>query len=268
MSKGYLLVAMGNDYVMQACLCASSIKKTQSISNVSIMTNDIVPAEYKNLFDKIIEVPQRKSDTSFYNTEHRWKVFHVTPYQETIMLDTDTIFLSNIDYMWNSVAQQRSSVAFVTNAKTYRGSIIEDNFYRQVFVKNNLPNIYNAFHYFKQDDVALNYYKDLELICKNNQNFYDIYLKKLKPKVTSMDVNHAIAILNSNLENYQINSLNFVHMKPRVQQWEVSNDSWMQDIPFYFDEDYNLKVGNYQQAGIFHYVEHDFCKEVIGRYHA
>ena len=57
-------------------------------------------------------------------------------------------------------------------------------------------------------------------------------------------------------------------MKPRVQQWEVSNDSWMQDIPFYFDEDYNLKVGNYQQAGIFHYVEHDFCKEVIGRYHA
>ena len=58
MSKGYMLVALGNDYVEQACLCAASIKKTQDISNVSIMTNDAIPTKYKNLFDKIIEVPQ------------------------------------------------------------------------------------------------------------------------------------------------------------------------------------------------------------------
>ena len=61
MSKGYLLVAMGNEYVEQACLCAASIKKTQSISNVSIMTNDVVPEKYKKLFHKIIEVPNEGS---------------------------------------------------------------------------------------------------------------------------------------------------------------------------------------------------------------
>ena len=264
MSKGYLLVAMGNEYVDQACFCALSIKKTQSISNVSIMTNDVVPAKYKKLFDKIIEVPQRKSDKSFYSTEHRWKVFHITPYEETIILDTDTIFLSNIDYVWDSL--QGRSVAFLTDAKTYRGNTIVDDFYRQVFVKNNLPNIYNAFHYFRQDHIALDYYKHLELVCKHTEDFYNIHLKKLKPKVSSMDVNHAIAVLNSNLQKYEINTLNFVHMKPRVQEWKVTNGSWMQDIPFYIDDNCNLKIGNYLQSGVFHYVEHKFCEEVIGKY--
>ena len=123
----------------------------------------------------------------------------VTPHEETIILDTDIIFPSNVDYIWNSL--QGRSVAFLNNAKTYRGNIIVDDFYRQVFVKNNLPNIYNAFHYFRQDHIALDYYKHLELVCKHTEDFYNIYLKKLKPKVSSMDVNHAIAVLNSNHKN-------------------------------------------------------------------
>jgi hypothetical protein len=266
MSKGYLLVAMGDNYIKQACLCALSIKKTQTLSNVSIMTSDIVPNNYKHLFDEIIEIPWWTSDRSFYGPEHRWKVFHITPYEETIVLDTDTIFLNNVDYIWNSL--QGYSVGFLTDVKTYRGTTVVDNFYRQVFVKNNLPNIYNAFHYFKKDDIALDYYKHLELVCKNSKEFYNIHLKKLKPKVTSMDVNHAIAILSSNLQTYEINSLNFIHMKSKVQGWKESNESWIHDIPFYFDDDYSLKIGNYQQSGVFHYVDHKFCNEVIGKYHA
>ena len=264
MSRGYMLVALGNDYVEQACLCAASIKKTQTISNVSIMTNDSVPQKYKGLFDKVIEVPQRKSDKSFYGTEHRWKVFHVTPYEETIVLDTDILFLTNIDYVWQTL--KGYSVAFLNDVKTYRGNVIKDNFYRQVFVKNNLPNIYNAFHFFRQDNIALDYYKNLELICKHNEDFYDVYLKKLKPKVTSMDVNHDLAILNSNLEKYMVSSVNFVHMKSRVQNWKVANESWLSDLPYYLDENFQLKVGNYQQFGVFHYVDHQFCQDVIGRY--
>lgn len=264
MSRGYMLVALGNDYVEQACLCAASIKKTQTISNVSIMTNDSVLQKYKGLFDKVIEVPQRKSDKSFYGTEHRWKVFHVTPYEETIVLDTDILFLTNIDYVWQTL--KGYSVAFLNDVKTYRGNVIKDNFYRQVFVKNNLPNIYNAFHFFRQDNIALDYYKNLELICKHNEDFYDVYLKKLKPKVSSMDVNHALAILNSNLEKYMVSSVNFVHMKSRVQNWKVANESWLSDLPYYLDENFQLKVGNYQQFGVFHYVDHQFCQDVIGRY--
>ena len=57
MSKGYVMIAMGNDYVTQAYICAKSIKATQTINNVSLVTSDIVPDEYKSVFDNIIEVP-------------------------------------------------------------------------------------------------------------------------------------------------------------------------------------------------------------------
>ena len=38
-------------------------------------------------------------------------------------------------------------------------------------------------HYFKKSDIGLEYYKNLELVCKNFKEFYDIYVKKSKPKV-------------------------------------------------------------------------------------
>ena len=50
MKQGYLIVASGKDYVKQACLCAMSIKHTQTIKNVSIVTNDTVPKKYQSLF--------------------------------------------------------------------------------------------------------------------------------------------------------------------------------------------------------------------------
>ena len=52
MKQGYLIVASGKDYVKQACLCAMSIKHTQTIKNISIVTNDTVPKKYQPLFFK------------------------------------------------------------------------------------------------------------------------------------------------------------------------------------------------------------------------
>ena len=52
MSKGYVIVAMQEDYVKQACLLAKSIQQTQTINNISIVKSDKVPNEHKNLFDK------------------------------------------------------------------------------------------------------------------------------------------------------------------------------------------------------------------------
>ena len=34
--KGYLIIASGKDYVRQACLCAMSIKHTQTVTNNNI----------------------------------------------------------------------------------------------------------------------------------------------------------------------------------------------------------------------------------------
>ena len=260
MDKGYIMVAMGDDYVRQAYLCALSIKKTQSIKNVSIVTSDIVPEEYKSVFDKIIEVPWHdKHSQSFYKTEHRWKVFHLTPYDETVVLDTDMIFLSDVSHWWKYFAEK--SIGFVSKVSDYRGNIITNDFYRKAFTANNLPNIYCAFHYFKKDDTALDYYKVLNRVCENFEKYYQVYVPKQSPKLSSMDVNHAVALLDCNIQDYNINSASFTHMKSKVQGWENPTNTWTDTVPYYMNDE--LKIGNYTQHGLFHYTENSFCEEVL-----
>ena len=40
MSKGYIMIASGEEHIQQAYLCAKSIKQTQTIKNVSLLYNE------------------------------------------------------------------------------------------------------------------------------------------------------------------------------------------------------------------------------------
>ena len=61
MSKGFVVLAQnsnGIDYIKQAYALALSIKLSQlDVNNISIITNDTVPNEYKSLFDQIVPIP-------------------------------------------------------------------------------------------------------------------------------------------------------------------------------------------------------------------
>ena len=88
-------------------------------------------------------------------------------------------------------------------------------------------------HYFKKSTKAHNYYNILELICKNYEDFYNIYVKKANPKYCSMDLNHAIAVTHSNSNDcfpYII-----IPRTQEFQDWENPTENWLEDIQFYFD---------------------------------
>ena len=269
------MIASGKEYVKQACLCAMSIKATQEMKNVSIVTLDEVPKKYKKLFDKIIDIPWIvDGDDTYYLTEQRWKAFHVTPYKETIVLDTDMLFLSDVSHWWNIL--DRYDVFLTSKVFTYRYQEVTSDFYRKAFVENKLPNLYCGIHYFKQNDIALNYYKQLENVCHNHIDYYNRFVKKSKPKVTnakgktfilsSMDINHAITSLHLNLKNITNNSVNFIHMKSKAQNVKDIGEKWTDTIPYYMTDDLKLKIGNYNQHGVFHYTEKSFCDSVIKKY--
>lgn len=264
MSKGYLMVATGTDYINQAILCAKTIKKTQTLNNVSVMTDQPSEIKDKNLFDEIITIPaQDNNKTEFYRTDIRWKTFHETPYEETVVLDTDMIFLTDVSEWWKYLKYY--DVCFTKNVRTYRNNIITQDYYRKTFVENKMPNIYCAFHYFKKSQTALDYYLKLKQVCRNYKEYYKLYLPKQTPAVSSMDINHAITVLEQDLDNYFFEPASFVHMKSHVQEWENCSSSWLDTIPFYFNKNIELKIGNYLQHGIFHYTENSFCNK-IGKY--
>ena len=265
MSKGFALYASGEDYIKQAYLCALSLKAKGNKYPISIITDGEVDNK-NNVFDKVIPIPwQTVKDTTRYHTNNRWKVYHATPYDETIVMDTDVLVTQDLESWWKFFSNYE--LYFPTHAYTYRDTRITSNYYRLAFEKNNLPNVYSGIHYFKKSDTAYQFFKWLELISNNWEFFYGNFCKEYYPRLPSMDLSIAIVIkileLDNIVTNKKVDFIKFVHMKNHAQDWQAVRTSWLKQVGIYLTKDLDLIIGNYLQTGIFHYVENDFVTDDI-----
>lgn len=268
-SKGFLILAQNTndiDYVRQAYALALSIKNTQSISNVSLATNNIVPEKYKAVFDNIVEIPW--VDTAIesrYRGENRWKLYHITPYDETIVLDSDMLFTEDITDWWEYC--NNFNLKFCSRVKTYKlDTVLADSLHRKAFISNQLTNPYFALHYFKKSDEAYEFYKTLEFVCNNWEWCYNKFAPKDYQNWLSMDLAAAIAIEISgsyNAVNDVCSPLEFIHMKTGLQGWEMSFVNWQDAVPSVFNSKGNLVVGNIKQSKLFHYIENHFLSNTV-----
>lgn len=269
MNRGIVVLAQNNkktNYVLQACLLAMSLKVSNPNEKISIVTNNRIHKDYKPLFDKIIRIPWNDaSKNSNWKVENRWKIYHVTPYEETIVLDTDMLVLQNIDSWWNLLSKY--DLFFTTNVTTYRGETVTDNYYRKAFVANELPNIYTGLYYFKKSAKSHEFFTWLEIVVNNWELFYGNYNKQSYNKWLSMDISAAIVTKILNIEHEITNKRakfpTFVHMKPKIQGWKENIESWQDAVGIYLSDDCKLKIGNYLQNGIFHYTEDSFVTDEI-----
>jgi hypothetical protein len=267
MTKGIVLLAQNNEtdnYILQACLLAMSVK-VHNTTKISIITNDDVPQEYVDLFDQIIPIPfGDAADDSEWKVENRWKIYHASPYDETIVMDTDMLVLQNIDIWWDFLSNYE--IFYTNNVLTYKGEFANTAYYRQTFIDNNLPNLFCGLHYFKKGDTAKEFYTWLELVVNNWQAFYEQHLTaSSRPKHVSIDVCTAIVAkilgCESNITNKLTKFPSFTHMKPYCQGWVDVQLSWQDQVGVYMDRNTNLKIGNYLQSGILHYTEKDFVEK-------
>lgn len=179
MSKGYIVIAQNSgetDYLRMAYGLALSLKATQSeVNNLSVCVdkNTKVPKKYAEVFDNIIQIPwQDDAEGSDWKIDNKWKYYYMTPYDETVILDTDMVFPSDVSHWWETLSQK--DIWATTNVKTFRGenAVDHNNYYRDYFVKNNLPNIYTAFFYFKKSDQATEFFKLVEIIFQTGKDSF------------------------------------------------------------------------------------------------
>lgn len=274
MSKGIVVLAQNNEndnYVEQACVLAMSLKVNNQ-TPISIITDDLVPNDYQSLFDHIIPIPFGDSaENSKWKIENRWKIYHASPYEETIVMDTDMLVLQNIDIWWNFLSNY--DLFFTNKVLNYRNEIADTSYYRRTFIDNNLPNLFSGFHYFKKCEFAHEFYAWLELIINNWETFYEQQLiPESRPTQVSIDVCAAIATKILDCEDKITNKIarfpSFTHMKNHCQGWKEINSNWQDKMGVYISKNGNVKIGNYVQSGILHYTEKDFLEKtpVIERY--
>ena len=275
MSKGYIVIAQNNgsvNYLEQAYALALNLKLTQSkVNNLSVCvdakTKELITSKHKKVFDHIIDIPWNDdAQGTSWKINNKWKYYYMTPYDETVILDTDMIFPTDVSHWWDMLEER--DVWATTNVLTYRGDVVSSDYYRKYFVKNDLPNVYTAFFYFKKSELATELFAMIEIIFQHWQRMCDKYRPQGKPAWLSGDVAYALAMQLLNIEHECTKPLTksfptFVHMKSHIQDIPETmvNDKWTESLPTYYDSYNNFKIGNFQQLMPFHYVEKDWMNE-------
>ena len=262
MTFGYLIVVAEHeniDYLQLAYGLALSIKNTQrpGFDQVALVIDN--KQKLQNIksgwvFDHVIEWDQE----TFW--DGRSWMDQLSPFDNTVCLDADMLFLRDYSH-WAEYFIENSELYIANKSFTYRGETVTDQYYRKAFVKNQLPNLYSFYTFFKKDsELAKEFFNLGRDIIKHPVEFANMFLSEYKPKILGTDEAFALAakILDiTDVISYDLDFPRVVHMKPMIQNWPWPADAWSDHVGFYLNNKGHLKIGNYQQQDIVHYVEKD-----------
>tara|TARA_B100001248_G_scaffold260434_1_gene248611 strand:- start:47 stop:841 length:795 start_codon:yes stop_codon:yes gene_type:complete len=219
MSKGFVWFAQNNDqvdYVKLSIELAKSIKQYNKENKVCVITDE--NSKFQNEAVDIVKVlKQDDSYTHKIKWANEYKVFDITPFKYTIKLEADMLWTINTDWWWHYLWQH--DLVFSVNCRNYRDKIVQDTVYRQLFVKNKLPNIYNGLMYFRKSKQSQKFFQLTEYITKNWPEVKTKMLINCHDKYPSTDVVFALAYrmldpTNKNLIDYEW--FKFIHHKPAI----------------------------------------------------
>lgn len=272
MNFGYLIIVSQNseiDYHTMAEVLALSIKRTQKTGydNVAIVTDDKDKfQELKNnwIYDRVI----------FWDKETHWDgrswMDQLTPFEYTVCLDADMIFTKDYS-QWIKYAHRCHDLLIAHGAFTYKNTKIIDDYYRKIFTINNLPDLYSAYTFWKSNSpLAKEFFSLARYILKNPNEFSNLFLDKKINFVVGTDEAFALSAKLLGIENEVISKTSFpriVHMKSRLQQCDELGDKWTNRLSFNIDDNLNVRIDNFLQENILHYVDKNVVdRETIEKY--
>lgn len=262
MNFGYLIIVNKNetvDYDRMSYGLALSIKNTQKqgYDKVALVTDDPSRLDkFKStwVFDEIIQWDKK----DFW--DGRSYMDELSPWDNTVCLDADMLFMRDYSH-WIDYFVENSDLFVANKSFTYRGEIVSQDYYRKAFTKNKLPNLYSFYTFFKKDsELSKEFFQLVKVITEHKNKFSNIYLAEHKPKILGTDEIFALSAKILGIEDEMAYDLDFpkiVHLKGNVQNWPWPAELVTDHVGFYVDKTGNLKIGNYQQSDIIHYVEKD-----------
>ena len=262
MKFGYLLFVNDSDdvdYLKLAYALALSIKNTQKegFDKVALVVDDKKKVDKLKspwVFDQIIE----------WNHEKGWDgrswMYDLSPWETTVCLDADMLFLRDCSH-WVEYFIETSDLYIANKSYTFRNEIVTSDFYRKTFTANKLPNLYSFYTFFRKNkDHVHEFFELAKTILKNPIDFSNVYLSESKPALIGTDESIALASKILDISDdiaYELEFPRVVHMKPMVQNFPWPANKWSDHLGFYFNKKAELKIGNYSQIDLMHYVEKD-----------
>ena len=218
MSKGVLLFAFNNEsinYIKQAVFCANRIKEYLNLP-VSLVT-DIDRCDcFGKYFDKIVKLDPEtyisnkktyrdgslgKRVLSFKNSGRELS-YDLTPYDETIVMDTDYIIAN--DKLINCFNHQKDLLLY--NDATHLG-IHNNTFEFKRISDTSIPFYWATVIYFKKNDINKIFFDLVKHIKENYMHYRGVYQFKNTVYRNDFAFSIAVHILSGYIEDSFIGTL-------------------------------------------------------------
>jgi hypothetical protein len=265
--QGFVTFAINTpevDYLELAYLQCLNIKATQKENRYAVIvdtaTKKLLTERHKKTFDYVIET-SRTVDNPF---ELEPDVWFLTPFKETIKLESDLLFTRSIDHWWT--AFRLKNVCLSTHAKDAQGKVNVLGKYRDIFKINNLPDVYNGLMYFRYSQEAHDFFVTAKNVF-SNWEYISTELVKCEAE-PSTDLVYAITSLLSDPDVVTMPSmdfLNFVHMKSGFNGW-ADVHSWLETVVAEQDGDI-IRINNLNQYYPVHYYDKTYCTKELIKYY-
>lgn len=259
--RGFLTFAQNNqttDYLRLAYIQALSLKTFMPAEKYAVIvdekTKSAIKEKYLNVFDAIITLPEDGAKDQVWKMNNEWKMYNLTPFRETIKLESDILFTRDISHWWDGL--RGNEILLTTKIVNFRNEEVKTSPYRRQFLENNLMNVYNGFSYFRYSRKTFQFFDACKFITRKWDAISKEILKGRFEQLTT-DVMYALAakvVGENNCTNHLLEYPKFVHMKGGIYG-EASNDDWTKRLYDELDDNGVLRVGFTRQIYPFHYYQ-------------
>lgn len=264
---GFLTFARNSsdvDYLRLAYLQALNVKATQTNNRYAVVvdsaTNELIEQKHRDVFDYIIV---NDSNSPFAAEPD---VFWLTPFKETIKLESDLLFTRSIDHWIN--AFRLKDIVLSTGCKNYFGDKSNIRAYRKLFDDNELPDVYNGLMYFRFSQTSAEFFSTAKQISNNWVDVRDATLKGCDEELPSTDVLYALTAKVVGVEKCtlpDVDFINFVHMKPAINGLGNSI-TWYDALISELDGDM-IRINNLNQYYPVHYYFKEYATDDLIKYY-
>ena len=265
---GFLTLAQNSDidYLRLAYAQAMSIKLTMSDAKYAVVVDDstysCVTEQHRKVFDYVIPLQYNYAKDDSWKLANEWQVFDLTPFKETIKLESDILFTRSIDHWWT--AFRLRDVVMSLGCRDYQGNINISRQYRKLFDDNDLPDTYNGLMYFRYSQFASDFFAKARQIFSNWDYFRDSILINCRDEKPTTDVVYAIAAKILDPDNCmlpQCDFINFTHMKNAINSWPESTP-WSELVVSEFNLPM-IRINNINQCNPLHYQDKTWITDEI-----
>jgi len=266
--QGFLTIAQNNsttDYLRAAYAQALSVKISMPDSKYAVIVDDYtfdqIKDKHQQVFDYVIKLPVDDAVNHEWKLSNEWKVFGLTPFKETVKLESDILFTRSINHWWNTFRLKNIVMSY--GCKDYLGQKSAARQYRRVFDDNQLPDVYTGLMYFRYSREAYDFFN---IVRECWQNWDDItpYLKNYRDSQPTTDLVYAVAAALVGAEVCTLPTcdfINFAHMKNAINGWPESTP-WT-SLVFSEVDAPMIRVNGINQYYPFHYQDKNWLSDEI-----